>query len=164
MSGLTSKPLVRFSSDWPQNRWLRFSPVWSQNRWLRFFGLDPKIDSSGLMIWASKSPWLFFGLCLKIKHASVYQLRHKTDRGRTACDTRWDLVAYFARKQVALRFPSLVLRLADTWRRVVHMTPGARDTTIAEVTLGSNWRWTRQCDGLRRTRLFLIYHFLCIRP
>jgi hypothetical protein len=46
--------------------------------------LGLKTDSSGLMIWASKSLWQFFGLCLKTKQALVYQLRHKTDGGRTA--------------------------------------------------------------------------------
>jgi hypothetical protein len=36
VSGLTVKPLVRFSSGWPQNWWRRFSPVWPQNRWRWF--------------------------------------------------------------------------------------------------------------------------------
>jgi hypothetical protein len=63
-----------------------------------FFGLSMKIDSSGLVIWASKSPRQFLGLSLKIKWASVCQLRHKADGGRSARDTRRDLVACFAWK------------------------------------------------------------------
>jgi hypothetical protein len=44
VSGLASKPLGRFL------------PVWPQNRWLEFPGLALKTDSSGLVIWVSKSP------------------------------------------------------------------------------------------------------------
>jgi hypothetical protein len=47
-----------------------------------------KTGSSGLMIWASKSPRRFLGLGLKTKCASVCRLRHKTDGGRSAQDTR----------------------------------------------------------------------------
>jgi hypothetical protein len=43
-------------------------------------GSDLKTDSSGLVIWASKSPRQFLRLCLKIKKSSVCRLRHKTDR------------------------------------------------------------------------------------
>jgi hypothetical protein len=53
VSGLASKPLKQFS------------PVWPQNRWLGFSGLDLKTDSSGLVIWASKSLRRFLGLGLK---------------------------------------------------------------------------------------------------
>jgi hypothetical protein len=60
-----------------------------------FSGLGLKTDRSGLMIWASKSLRQFLNLCLKIKQTSVCRLRHKTDRGRTAQDTRQDLVACF---------------------------------------------------------------------
>jgi hypothetical protein len=61
-----------------------------------FPGLGLKTGSSGLMICASKLPRRFLDLCLKIKQASVYQLRHKTDRGRSMWDTHRDLAAYFA--------------------------------------------------------------------
>jgi hypothetical protein len=44
VSGLASKPLDQFS------------PVWPQNRWLKFPDFSLKISSSGLVIWASKSP------------------------------------------------------------------------------------------------------------
>jgi hypothetical protein len=59
MSGLASKPLGRFSLVCPQNRWLGFLS----------FGL--KTDSSGLVIWNSKSPRWFLGLGLKTMQASV---------------------------------------------------------------------------------------------
>jgi hypothetical protein len=44
-----------------------------------FPGLGLKTDSSGLVIWASKSLRQFLGLGLKTKQASVYRLRHKID-------------------------------------------------------------------------------------
>jgi hypothetical protein len=50
----------------------------------RFPGLGLKTDSSGLVIWASKSPRWFLGLGLKIKHASVCQLHHKIDTSRSS--------------------------------------------------------------------------------
>jgi hypothetical protein len=58
-----------------------------------FPGLGLKIGSSCLMIWALKSPRRFLGLSLKNKWASVCRLRHKTDRERSARDTRRDLAA-----------------------------------------------------------------------
>jgi hypothetical protein len=54
-----------------------------------------KTGSSSLVIWASKSPRWFLGLSIKTKRASVYQLRHKTDRGRSAWDTHRYLMACF---------------------------------------------------------------------
>jgi hypothetical protein len=69
--------------------------------------LGLKIGSSGLVIWASKSPRRFLGLCLKTKWVSVYRLRHKTNGGRSAWDTRRDLAACFTWKQVWLEFPNL---------------------------------------------------------
>jgi hypothetical protein len=72
-----------------------------------FPGLGPKTGSSGLVIWASKSPRRFLSLGLKTKWALVCRLRHKTDGGRSAWDTRRDLAACLASKQVWLGFPSL---------------------------------------------------------
>jgi hypothetical protein len=72
-----------------------------------FPGLGLKTGSSGLVIWASKSPRQFLGLGLKTKWASVCRLRHKIDGGRSARDTRRDLAACLASKQVWLGFPSL---------------------------------------------------------
>jgi hypothetical protein len=93
--GLASKPAVGFLVE-PQNQGGG-----------GFFGLGLKIGSSGLVIWASKSPRRFLGLDLKTKWASVCQLRHKTDGGRSVRDTRQDLAAYLAWKQIWLGFPSL---------------------------------------------------------
>jgi hypothetical protein len=93
--GLASKPVVDFLVE-PQNQGGGGFP-----------GLDLKTDRFGLVIWASKSPRRFLGLGLKIKWASVCRLRHKTDGGRSARDTRRDLAACFAWKQVWLRFPRL---------------------------------------------------------
>jgi hypothetical protein len=73
---LTSKSVVGFLVE-PQNQ-----------RDGGFPGLGLKTGSSGLVIWASKSPQRFLGLGLKTKWASVCRLRHKTDGGRSARDTR----------------------------------------------------------------------------
>jgi hypothetical protein len=91
-----------------------------------FPGLDLKTNSSGLVIWDSKSPWRFLGLCLKTKQASVDRLHHETDGGRMAWDTHRDLAACFTWKQVALGFPSLASRLVEARRRVVHVAPSWR--------------------------------------
>jgi hypothetical protein len=61
-----------------------------------FLGLGLKTDSSGLVIWASKSPRWFLGLGLKTKQVSVCRLHHKTDGERMARDTHRDLAAYFS--------------------------------------------------------------------
>jgi hypothetical protein len=112
VSGLASKPLRQFSPVWPQNWWRRFLPVWPQNRWSSFvvepqnqggggfLGLGLKTGSSGLVIWAPKSPRWFLGLGLKTKWASVCRLHHKIDGGRSAWDTRRDLAACLTSKQV----------------------------------------------------------------
>ncbi|WP_428637366.1 hypothetical protein, partial [Shewanella sp.] len=86
--GLASKPMVSFLVE-SQNQ----GGVW-------FSGLGLKTGSSGLVIWASKSPRRFLGLGLKTKWASVCRLRHKTDGGRSARDTRRNLAACLASKQV----------------------------------------------------------------
>jgi hypothetical protein len=93
--GLASKPMVGFLVQ-PQNQGGGGFPD---------FGL--KTGSSGLVIWASKSPRRFLGLGLKIKWASVCRLRHKIDGGRSTWDTRRDLAAFLVWKQVWLVFSSL---------------------------------------------------------
>jgi hypothetical protein len=60
-----------------------------------FFSVGLKIGSSDLVICTSKPPQQFLGLGLKIKQALVYRLRHETNGGMTAWDTRRDLVACF---------------------------------------------------------------------
>jgi hypothetical protein len=82
-SDLASKLVVGFLVE-PQNQGGR-----------RFPGLGLKTDSSGLVIWTSKSLRRFFGLGLK------------TDGGRSAWNTRRDLAACFTWKKVWLVFPSL---------------------------------------------------------
>jgi hypothetical protein len=92
---LASKPTVDFLVE-PQN-----------DGGGGFPGLGLKTGNFGLVIWVSKSPRRFLGLGLKTKWASVCRLRHKTDGGRSARDTRRYLAACFAWKQVCLGFPSL---------------------------------------------------------
>jgi hypothetical protein len=53
-----------------------------------FPSLGLKTDSFGLLIWGLKITATVSGLGLKTKWASVCQLRHKTDGGRSARDTR----------------------------------------------------------------------------
>jgi hypothetical protein len=84
--GLASKPVVGFLVE-PQNQGGGGFP-----------GLGLKTGSYGLVNWASKSPRWFLGLGLKTKQASVCRLRHKTDGGRSALDTRCDLAACFTWK------------------------------------------------------------------
>jgi hypothetical protein len=86
--GLASKSVVDFLVE-PQNQGGG-----------GFSGLDLITGSSGLVIWASKSPRRILGLGLKTKWASVCWLRHKTDGGRSVRDTRRDLAACLAWKQV----------------------------------------------------------------
>jgi hypothetical protein len=93
--GLALKPVVGFLVE-PQNQGGG-----------GFSGLGLKTSSSGLVIWASKSPRQFLGLGHKTKCASVCRLRHKTDEGRSAWDTYRDLAACFTWKQVCLGFPNL---------------------------------------------------------
>jgi hypothetical protein len=92
---LASKPVVDFLVE-PQNQGGG-----------GFSGLDLKTGSFGLVIWTSKSPRRFLVLGLKTKWASVCRLRHKINGGRSARDTRRDLAACLACKQVWLGFPSL---------------------------------------------------------
>jgi hypothetical protein len=73
--GLASKPAVGFLVE-PQNQGGEGFP-----------DLGLKTDSSGLVIWASKSSQRFLGFGLKTMWASVYRLHHKTDGGRSVWDT-----------------------------------------------------------------------------
>jgi hypothetical protein len=92
---LASKPVVGFLLE-PQNQ-----------DGVGFPGLGLKTDSSGLVIWASKSPRWCLGLGLKTKQTLVYRLRHITDRGRSVRDTHRDLADCLAWNQVWLGFSSL---------------------------------------------------------
>jgi hypothetical protein len=92
--GLTSKPVIGFLVEQQNQGGGGFS------------GLGLKTGSSGLVIWASKSPRQFLGLGLKTKQASVCRLCYKTDGRRSAWDTRRDLAACLAWKEVWLGFLS----------------------------------------------------------
>jgi hypothetical protein len=82
--GLASKPVVSFLVE-PQNQGGEGFPC-----------LGVKTGNSSLVIWVSKSPRRFLGLGLKTKQSSVCRLRHKTNGGRSAWDTRRDLAACLA--------------------------------------------------------------------
>jgi hypothetical protein len=97
--------------------------VWPQYYSDGFPDLGLKTGSSDLVICASKSPRRFLDLGLETKRASVCWLRHKTDGGRTARDTRRDLAACFAWKEVALGFSSLSSKLADELMQRVASDP-----------------------------------------
>jgi hypothetical protein len=105
VSGLASKSLglfLRFGIKIDGDGFL----VEPQNQGGGLFpDLGLKTGSYGLVIRASKSSRQFLGLDLKTTEASVCWLRHKTNRGRSAQDTRRDLPACFMRKQVGLGFP-----------------------------------------------------------
>jgi hypothetical protein len=112
-----------------------------------FPSLGLKTGRSDLMIWDSKSPRWFLGLCLKTKWASICRLRHKTDGGSSVWDTRRDLAACLVSKQV----------WSEDWRR--------RDYGWC------TWHHRGGCvggklklDGLRQTLLPLLYRFPSIRP
>jgi hypothetical protein len=103
VSGLTSKPLGRFLAGLASKLVATISPGLASKLMVDFLvepqnqggggfpGLGLKTGRSGLVIWVSKSPRRFLGLGLKTKWASVCRLRHKTDGGRSAWDTRRDL-------------------------------------------------------------------------
>jgi hypothetical protein len=116
---LASKPMATVFSSLPSKLLVTVSPGLASKSAVGFLvepqnqggggfpGLGLKTGSSGLVIWISKSPQRFLSLGLKIKQASVCRLRHKIDGGRSARDTRRDLAACLAWKQVWLGFPSL---------------------------------------------------------
>jgi hypothetical protein len=116
----------------------------NQGRWF-ISGLGLKTGSYSVVIWASKSPRRFLGLCLKTKRAMVCRLCHKTDRKmKMAWGTRWDLAAWFAWKQVGLGFPSLASRLSEARRRVVHVAPSWRSR---EDQVEDGWVDATSCIG-----------------
>jgi hypothetical protein len=99
-SGLASKPVMMVSPGLTLKLVVGFL-VEPQNQGgggFPDFGL--KTDSSGLVIWTSKSPRRFLGLALKTKQTLVCRLRHKTGGGRSAWDARRNLAGCFTWKQV----------------------------------------------------------------
>jgi hypothetical protein len=111
-SGLTSKLVVTVFSSLTSKLVAMVSPVLASKPAVGFLvepqnqggggfpGLGLKTGSFGLVIWTSKSPPRFLDLGLKTKQASVCRLCHKTNRERSARDTRRDLAACFVWKQV----------------------------------------------------------------
>jgi hypothetical protein len=97
-TGLASKSVATVSPDLASKATIGFLVEPQNQGGGEFPGLDLKTDSFGLVIWASKSLRQFLGLYLKIKQASVYRLRHKTDGGRSAWDMRQNLAACLAWK------------------------------------------------------------------
>jgi hypothetical protein len=105
-SGLTSKPATTVFSSLASKLAATVSPVLASKPAVVFLvepqnkggggftSLGLKIDSSGLVIWPSKSMRSFLGLGLKTKRALV-------------CRLRQDLAACFMWKQVRLGFSSL---------------------------------------------------------
>jgi hypothetical protein len=110
-SGLTSKSVVGLLVE-PQNQGGG-----------EFLGLGPKNDSYGLVIWVSKSPRQFLGLCFKTMHATFYRMHHKIDGSVTAWDTCRDLTTllYVEASQTRVFQSGLKTSEAAT-------TGGARDT------------------------------------
>jgi hypothetical protein len=118
-SGLASKPMVTVFSSLASKLVATVSPSLASKPTVDFLvepqnqggggfpSLGLKTGSSGLVIWASKSPRRFLNLGLKTKRASVCRLCHKINRERSTWDTRRDLAACFTWKQVWLGFPSL---------------------------------------------------------
>jgi hypothetical protein len=109
-----------------------------------WFGL--KTGSSGLVVWASKPSGLrFVGCTTKLM-----------ERGR--CGTRVK-IWWLARLEASrARVSRSGLKTGGG------VTTGGARGTIVEVALGSRWRRMSWCDGLRWTRLPLLYRFLCIKP
>jgi hypothetical protein len=105
--GLTSKLVAVVSPDLASKPTVGFLVEPQNQGGAGFLGFGLKTGSFGLVIWVSKSPRRFIGLDLKTKQVSVYRLRYKTDRGRSAWDTRRDLASCFMWKQIWLGFLSL---------------------------------------------------------
>jgi hypothetical protein len=72
-----------------------------------FPGLGLKTDSSGLVIWSLKIIAMVSWFGPQNQVGFGLSVRHKTDGGRSARDTRRDLAACLELKQVWLGFPSL---------------------------------------------------------
>jgi hypothetical protein len=101
-SSLASKLVVTVSSDLASKPAVGFLVEPQNQGGGGFPDLGLKTGSYGLVMWVSKSSRRFLGLGIKTKQASVCQLRHKTDGGRSARDTRQDLTVCFMWKQVWL--------------------------------------------------------------
>jgi hypothetical protein len=106
-SSLASKLVVTVSTGLASKRVVGFLVEPQNQGGGGFSDLGLKTGSSGVVIWASKSPRRFLVLSFKTKQASVCQLCHKINGGRLARDTHRDLAACFTWKQIWLGFPSM---------------------------------------------------------
>jgi hypothetical protein len=137
----------RFFSWALKPRWwmvFRFGP---QNRQPWFGDLGLKITAT--VSWFGSQNQAGFGL----------SIAYKTDGGRSARDTHWDLAACLAWKQVWLGFPSLVWRLVEARQRVVHVAPSRRlRRRQAEDGRVNAMGYVRPCY-----RTFTVFNVLCTR-
>jgi hypothetical protein len=109
-AGLASKPVTTVFSSLASKLVVTVSPGFASKLVVGFLvepqnqggggfpGLGLKTDSAGLVICASKSPRWFLGVGLKTKRVSICRLCHKTNGGRSVCDTCRDLTACFTWK------------------------------------------------------------------
>jgi hypothetical protein len=106
-SGLASKPVATVFSSLASKLVATVSPALASKPTISFLvepqnqggaafsDLGLKTDSYGLVIWVSKSPRRFLGLCLKTKQTLVCRLRHKNYGERSTRDTHRDLATCF---------------------------------------------------------------------
>jgi hypothetical protein len=114
-STLASKPAVGFLVE-PQNQGGEGFP-----------DLGLKTGSSGLMIWALKSPRRFFCLGLKTKCTSVCRLCHKTDGGGVGA-------GHVSRSSGLLYVKASLARVSQSGLKTDgDVTMGGARGTIAEV-------------------------------
>jgi hypothetical protein len=102
------------------------SLVWPQTSRAVSPGFASKPMATIFLVWHQNHGWRFLGFSLKTKQTSVCRLHQKIDGGRTTQDTRRDLVACFAWKQVTIEFLKLSLRLAEARLWMVHVTSSWR--------------------------------------
>jgi hypothetical protein len=159
-------------TQWLDDREVGWRRLWStpctkrQGEWVSYLSLKTKVgtfpnlglktSSCGLVIWATKSPWCFLGLGLKIKWAMVCRLRYKTDGRRMMWDTHWDLAPCFTWKQDRLGVPNLS---QNWWRRDTGWCMWHHRGGRVEVKPKMG-----RCNGLHWTLLPQLYYFCCIWP
>jgi hypothetical protein len=108
-TGLASKPVVTVSTGLALKPDVTVSQFEPQTRRLQFGDLCLKITA--VVSWFGPQNQVGFDL----------PVVSQTNGRRSTWDTRRDLAACFGWKQIGLGFPSLVSRLAEARRRVVHV-------------------------------------------
>jgi hypothetical protein len=158
-SGLASKPVATIFFGFASKSVVGFFIEPQNQGGGGFSGLGLKTGNHGLMIWASKSPRRFLGFSIKTKRASICQLHHKTDGGRSAWDTHRDLAACFMWKQFWLGFSSLTSRLSKARRWVVHVAPSLR---LRRSQVKDEWVNAMGCIGSIYP-IFIVFNVLVTR-